>query len=867
MFLFSLLASIFLFSGNIKIWDSHDDSACGCEEENESGTERENQFQNYYYPQTFEEVAAERYQYLKENKNFNSLRQQSGILNKVNTTDWENVGPYGIDACDKPNARNDYSYSGRIISLGQDWGNTDIMYLGAASGGLWKSTDRGVTWTNIFSELSYPSVGTIATNPKVPGEVWIGTGNKGNGAEGEAAPSLGLVYRSTDYGVTWYPITISTITINVIYKILIRPGANSSLPDVVFIATNKGLFRSENRINWVRVTDGSRYSDVVYVGSLFDQNYTVVTAKWLANGTGGIFYSYDKGLSGTFSQKILTGSITNLARISLTSSTIGYHQKVYACVADTLDQLAGIWRSDNGGNSWTMKTFPYPAPVGQMNYNNTILVEDDIISGNTVYTGANRKAIYKSTDGGDSWSESTNIYAEIHEDEHYIHDDVSMVGRIYVANDGGLYKSSDRAVTFYFTGNESLSISQIFNLTVSPEPGGPYGGKRYYTATQDNGIQRGPNSSLGWSGLTCCDGVDIAFKDGIQYNVLWTGNTSGANRIQRPADTGVCDPWIPFTQGLPNGTSAGGQLIYNGHHFYYKSWANGGSALYRANNGVLPWSQLWNFPWGITRINVTPENIIVAGINLSSIVVQISNSANTSFYSPATDPSFWQNKRVRDISFGLLRGTETRDIYLALTGTSGLRIARSTDKGVTFTNATGDLPNLVNTNCILVDPTNDNVIYVGTDFGVYVSFNQGTNWQNYSQNLPSVCYVTDLEFDPYSTKIVAATYGRGVYINDRATISSVENDEKIAKSFNLFNNFPNPFNPTTTIRYSIINPDVVKVKIYDVLGREVRTLVNEFKQAGTYELQFSANGLASGIYLYRIESGKFIETKKMILLK
>ncbi|MCW8961442.1 MAG: T9SS type A sorting domain-containing protein, partial [Ignavibacteriaceae bacterium] len=82
-----------------------------------------------------------------------------------------------------------------------------------------------------------------------------------------------------------------------------------------------------------------------------------------------------------------------------------------------------------------------------------------------------------------------------------------------------------------------------------------------------------------------------------------------------------------------------------------------------------------------------------------------------------------------------------------------------------------------------------------------------------------------------------------------------------------FQNYPNPFNPSTTIRFSIINPDVVKIKIYDVLGREVKTLVNEFKQAGTYEIQFNASSLASGIYLYRIESGNFVQTKKMILLK
>ncbi len=85
--------------------------------------------------------------------------------------------------------------------------------------------------------------------------------------------------------------------------------------------------------------------------------------------------------------------------------------------------------------------------------------------------------------------------------------------------------------------------------------------------------------------------------------------------------------------------------------------------------------------------------------------------------------------------------------------------------------------------------------------------------------------------------------------------------------YNLFQNFPNPFNPSTTIRYSIIQPDLVRIKVYDILGREVKTLVNEFKQVGTYEVQLDASGLASGIYLYRIESGNFIQTKKMILLK
>jgi hypothetical protein len=85
--------------------------------------------------------------------------------------------------------------------------------------------------------------------------------------------------------------------------------------------------------------------------------------------------------------------------------------------------------------------------------------------------------------------------------------------------------------------------------------------------------------------------------------------------------------------------------------------------------------------------------------------------------------------------------------------------------------------------------------------------------------------------------------------------------------YDLEQNYPNPFNPSTKIRYSITSPDLVRIKIYDILGREVKTLVNELQQVGTYEVQFDALSLASGIYLYRIESGSFIQTKKMILMK
>jgi hypothetical protein len=155
-------------------------------------------------------------------------------------------------------------------------------------------------------------------------------------------------------------------------------------------------------------------------------------------------------------------------------------------------------------------------------------------------------------------------------------------------------------------------------------------------------------------------------------------------------------------------------------------------------------------------------------------------------------------------------------------------------------------------------------------------FNQGsTYWVN---NLYADTSYQELGSELASFSVTLPAYGSAVY-----TISTEEqsvvlppippivsvDDELSAQSedFNLFQNYPNPFNPTTTIRYSITKPDLVRIKIYDILGREVKTLVNELKQTGSYEVQFDASGLASGIYLCRIESGSFIQTKKMMLLK
>jgi hypothetical protein len=136
--------------------------------------------------------------------------------------------------------------------------------------------------------------------------------------------------------------------------------------------------------------------------------------------------------------------------------------------------------------------------------------------------------------------------------------------------------------------------------------------------------------------------------------------------------------------------------------------------------------------------------------------------------------------------------------------------------------------------------------------------------------------VGDIEIHPATRELVAGTYGRSMYKIDLNLIpSNVESSEPVLSGFYLDQNYPNPFNPSTIIKYTISNviasgtkqSQQVLLKVYDILGNEIATLVNEEKPAGTYEIEFNGTGLSSGVYLYKLQAGDFVATKKMILMK
>ena len=207
-------------------------------------------------------------------------------------------------------------------------------------------------------------------------------------------------------------------------------------------------------------------------------------------------------------------------------------------------------------------------------------------------------------------------------------------------------------------------------------------------------------------------------------------------------------------------------------------------------------------------------------------------------------------------------------VYVTFYGFASGHIFKSTDSGDSWSDISDNLPDIP-TPAVIVDPNNTDHVYVGTDVGVFVSITGGSNWQDFSDGLPDVVQAMDLNYTTVNNVIRVMTHGNGAY--ERKFLSQIPSDSEdeliTVTGFKLEQNFPNPFNPTTNFEFRISNRGFVSLKIYDVIGNEITTLVNQEMSAGIHNLEFDGTGLPSGTYFYRLEAGNYVETKKMVLLK
>jgi hypothetical protein len=250
-----------------------------------------------------------------------------------------------------------------------------------------------------------------------------------------------------------------------------------------------------------------------------------------------------------------------------------------------------------------------------------------------------------------------------------------------------------------------------------------------------------------------------------------------------------------------------------------------------------------------------PVDVRITSIVASGDTIFAGSASNGVFKSTNSGTSWTAiNSGLTDTHISQLVVLDTKLFAVTLTG-----VFISDNSGTSWA---ADTSVLKNVNCFVA--VNDQLIAGTDDNGAYLSVDNGVTWTSFSSGIPANTRIWSLAVS--SDSIFAGT-SSGIWVTGSPTEVKVEREISVPLTFTLKQNYPNPFNPSTIIKYQIPKDGLVTLKVYDVLGEEVKTLVNEYKNIGRYEVKFDASELASGMYIYQLKSGEFISSKKMMVIK
>jgi len=774
---------------------------------------------------------------------------------------------------------------GRISALAFNPKDAKIVYAGAATGGVFKSLDRGVSWRPIFDNQAVLPIGDVAVDPNNPNVLYVGTGEANGGHNNFSGAG---VFKSTDAGSTWKLSGLETTT--AIGRIVIDPS-NSNRVYVAAIGSYfgngpaRGVYRSTNAgQSWERVlfvNDSTGAIDIV----IDPKNpATLFAAMWqrvrrpnraqLAGEASGIYQSTD---GGTTWQRLgaangLPGPLSTIGRIGLTICATK-PENLYALYTIN-SNYGGLYRSQNGGGSWT-KTDPTNSLssgfAGFSWYFGNVRVNPN----NPEQVFVLDTALMGSFDGGRTWPIFYGYAggpADLHVDHHALIFDPADPRYIIAGNDGGINISPDAG--YRWNKVAALPITQFYQITIDPTRP-----ERLYGGTQDNGTVRTTNGRLdNWDGIYGGDGFYV-IVDPTNSNIIYAESqngglgksTDGGNSF-RSALAGIngSEPknWSTPVVMDPNNRN----VLYYGTNRVYRTVD--GANFWRSTNQVLtnPNSPA---PLGtITTIAVAPSNsaVIYAGTDDSNVWVS-ADTGKTWKKISATLPVRWVTRVAVD-------PTNANVAYATFSGlkwnSPQPHVFRTPDMGATWQDVSGNLPDAP-VNTIVVDPTYPHFLYAGTDVGAYYSSTFGRQWQALGEGMPLVS-VYDLAFHAPRRLLVAGTHGRSMYALELSTFTGVE----VPMTPILAQNYPNPFwsaatsrlagNPETTIEFALPTFANVQLTIYNLNGQRIRTLVNESRPAGRHVAFWNGRdgqgrAVAGGSYFYRLRVGELVQQKKMVVLR
>lgn len=624
---------------------------------------------------------------------------------------------------------------GRVKSIIVHPTNPNLVYIGTAAGGVWKTTDGGANWTPIMDDANAIALGSLCFDPTDPNIIYAGTGEQVSGSAGNIFLGCGLL-RSTDAGATWNVVGLTDV--GSFSRIYAHPK-NRDLLMASCMNNGGGVYKSLDRgKTWKKVYSGS-VTDMTINPK--DEN------EWFAAASAdGIIQTVDGGT--TWVPRI-NGIIGTLGRLSLQQSPS--NPDVLYCLAD-VNSLAQLLKSTNHGASWTTTytdskgcffAGSCTAAQSQAFYDNycTVHPTDENIC---LVGGID---VWRTSNNGTSWMNTTNSYSggsNVHPDQHCAAFAPSDPKIVYAGNDGGMFRSTDGGVT-WSTINNGLAITQFYSFDIDPTD-------RYktYGGTQDNGTL-GASGDNAWGLIAGGDGM-VTVVDHEPYIIygnrpngamfrldMRTGSGKSLGDGIDPADAGL---WVAPLELHP--TDAG--LLYHGRRHVYLSLDQGDN-----------WNQLATpFVNQVSSIGISPANPdnVWAGTISGELAVSEDQGETWKKVNQNGLPSL----AISDI---VGSRSEPNTMWVAYSSYGTPNLYKTTDLGETWTSMWDNMPD-VPANCLVFHPSDENIIYLGTDIGVFASFDGGKNWTPYGKGLPR-SPVLDLKIHKQYNVLRAATHGRSTW--------------------------------------------------------------------------------------------------------
>lgn len=670
-----------------------------------------------------------------------------------------------------------YVQTGRANQVGL--ANASTWYVATPHGGLWKTTTAGASWSQV-GDGDLASFVSVVVDPANSMVVWAGTGDIGL----VDAASLVGVLKSQDAGLTWARHGTSVFSGVTLSKLALDPtspvNARVLYAGAHFLpstATTTGLATSvDGGETWTNVRDqsgifqdwsasslstASPVSDVaVTAGGVV---FAAVAGVWNVPTTkAGIYRSDDRGKTFTRLTSGLPGDPSSIGRIAL-AVTPADPRVIYAAIAPSHgDALLGLYRSADGGSTWSRTTYRDRSPRFQWGADMALAVSPR--DPNAVFLGG--IDLQRSTDGGDTWT----AVDPGHVDQQYVQFLAADSQQIVVANDGGVYVSRDGGDSWQDAigrGEGALVLGQAIAGAIHPtDP------TVIWAGFNDSGIA-GTTGNQSWTLTRGGDGrqVEIDFANPqTMYALIWPPYD-----IVRSDNGGRS--WQSRTNGIQD---VGGSVTYCGCGFVMDPTnpsvlyaISGGSlsgrTLYRTADRGETWQPFFSSaaPRGLGAIALSKSDprTVYTGDGFGSVWVTRDGGATWTgplgsgnglttggLSSLAVDPN---DPAIAYAAFGALQPNGAPTV-------GSVRVFRTSDGGTTWTSAAGSLL-VENAYTISVDPLNSNVLYVGTELGVYRSKDRGTNWERLSTGMPRVS-VSQLRFSRSGDAVYAFTVGRGVYV-------------------------------------------------------------------------------------------------------